>query len=74
MLPGIDLRNGHFSLRPNTSEELFAAGLRAIHEIIARNNFSGINCVMISERRVFPGIFPPFDPSFYGIFWEHIFC
>ena len=40
------------SLRQNISEELFLAGLREIRVIIARNNFRGINCVIISERRV----------------------
>ena len=40
------------SLRQNISEELFLAGLRRIRVIIARNNFRGINCVIISERRV----------------------
>ena len=41
------------SLRQNTSEELFLAGLHDICVIIARNNFRGINCVIISEQRVF---------------------
>ena len=40
------------SLRQNTSEELFLAGLREIRVIIARNNFWGINCVIISKGRV----------------------
>ena len=52
MLPGVDLRNGHFVIAPNISEESFLAGLRKIRVIIARNNFRGINCIIISEQRV----------------------
>ena len=46
------------SLRQSTSEELFLAGLREIRAIIARINFRAVNCVIISERRVYRRIFP----------------
>ena len=33
------------------------------------------SCTIFSvEVPLFRGIFTPYDPSFYGIFWGHIFC
>ena len=39
-------------LGQNISKEWFLAGLREVCVIIAKNRFWGINCVIISERRV----------------------
>ena len=52
MLPGLICAMAILSLRQNTSEKLFLAGLREIRVIIAWNSCRGINCVIISERRV----------------------
>ena len=33
------------------------------------------SCTIFSVKvPLFGGIFAPYDPSFYGIFWGHIFC
>ena len=40
------------SLRQSIFEKLFVVELHEIRVIIARNNFSRVNCVIMSERRV----------------------
>ena len=52
VLPGIDLRNGHFVIAPKYFRRIISGWIARNRVIIARNNFWGIICVIISERRV----------------------